>query len=90
MDADIVETGLPGFELLIGLFDELESGVGHGFIVMAPGPHRTVRIVIDLGGVRNVVALPGIGLVLFDLLLDVCQVALTHVEQTMRQHAGGT
>ena len=79
--ADIVEARLLAFKLLIVLFDQLERRIGDVLVVVPPLAHQAVRIVVDLGRVRNVVALPGIGLVLIGLLLDIGQIALADIEQ---------
>ena len=65
-------------------------GIGHLLVVVPPLPHRAHRIVVDLGGIGDVVALPRVGLVLLDLLLDEIEVALADIQEAVRQHPRGT
>ncbi len=87
MHADVVEPGLLGAELLVTRLDELERRIRDVLVVVAPLPHQAVRVVVDLGRVRDVVALPGIRRVLLDLLVDIRQIAAADVQEPVREHA---
>jgi hypothetical protein len=87
VDANVLESRLLVFDLLIQLLDQRERGVRHLLVVVPPLPHQAVRIVVHLRRVGDVVALPGIRLVLFRLLLDVTEIALSDVQQPVRHHA---
>ena len=89
MDADVVEPRLLALELFVVLLDQLERRIRHLRVVVPPLPHQARRVVIHLGGVRDVVALPRVRLVLVDLLLDERQVALADVEQAVAEHPRG-
>ncbi len=86
--ADIVEAGLALPDAIVVALNQLERRVRHLLVVVSPPPHQAVRIVVDLGRVRDVVALPGIRLVLVDLSLDVLEVTAPDVEQPVPQHPG--
>ena len=85
----LLNPGLLALELLVVLLDQLERRIRHLRVVVPPLPHEAVRVVVHLGGVRDVVALPRVRLVLVDLLLDERQVALADVEQAVAEHARG-
>ena len=63
------------------LADQLERRVGHVLVIVPPLPHHAR---VDLRRVGDVVALPGVGVVVIDLVLDVVQVPLADVEQPVR------
>ena len=87
--ADVLESRLAVLQLLVVLLDQLEGRICHRLVVVAPLTHRAHRIVVDLCRVRDVVALPGVGLVLLDLLFDESQVALADIEHAVSEHPGG-
>ena len=74
-------------ELLLVARDQLVGRVDDLLVVEPPAPHRAVRIVVGLGGERDVVALPGIGMVLLDLPLHELEVRHAGIELAVREHA---
>ena len=52
VDADIVEAWPAASETLEILLDQFERWIGDFFVVVPPLAHETVRIVVDLRGVR--------------------------------------
>ena len=58
VDADIVKARLAVLELLVVFLDQLERRIGHFLVIVSPLAHETVRVIVHLGGVGNVVALP--------------------------------
>ena len=86
--ADVVEAGLRALEPLVHLLDQLERRVGDLLVVVPPLPHEADRIVVHLRGVRDVVALPRVGLVLRrSARWMYVEIALADVEQAVSQHA---
>src|SRR5438552_3078973 len=71
------------------LVDLRVRGVGDPRVVKRPAHHVAVRVVVDLGGGGDVVALPGVRLQALDLLLDEPQVAGAGVELPVSEHARG-
>ena len=84
---DVVEPGELAPEALVILLNQLERGIRHVLIIVPPPSHQAHRVVVDLGGIRDVVPLPGVGPVLVDLLLHVLEVALADVQHAVRHHA---
>ena len=58
VDADVIEARFAIFDLLVVFLDQLERRVSHFLVIMPPLPHEAVWIVVHLGRVGNVVALP--------------------------------
>ena len=58
VDADIVEAGLAALDPLVVFLDQFERRISHFFVIVPPLLHQAVRIIVHLGGVGNVVALP--------------------------------
>ena len=79
VNADVFEPRLLVLDLLVCLLDQFESGIRDGFIIVTPLAHGTHRVGIDLRGEGDVIALPGVGFVLLNLLLNIRQVALADI-----------
>src|SRR6266480_929921 len=88
VDADIEEAGM-GRELLLVVTDQLEARVRDLFVVEPPLLQLALRIVVELRGVGDVVALPRVGMELVDLLLHEAEVLPAREDLPVREQPGG-
>jgi hypothetical protein len=56
--ADVAQPRLADLEALVVLLDQLKGGVSDLLVIVPPLAHEAVRIVVHLGRIRDVVALP--------------------------------
>src|SRR3989442_1477044 len=85
VDADVEEARM-GRELLAVVADQLEARVRDLLVVEPPLLQLALRIVVELRGVGDVVALPRVGMELVDLLLLEAEVLHARVEFTLAGH----